>query len=422
VLNAARAAGATRLWCVLALVLVSLSLPAQAAAPYVDHRVSALSSTALLHDDVGRLVDPRRQEAASELAFDERALFFVWAFSQIIALLALWRSGAAAGLRAALRRALKNGVLVRFVFGGAVATVASLASLPASLLRYHTALIYDLDHEPFSVWSQRALESWGLNALAFGILTAFVYTLVARTRLWYLYALPGLLGFVLIVEFVQPVFVLPLFDRVRPLSPVAFPAGVAVVERKTDTLGIPFLVDHNASRSALATASVVGFGATKRIVVTDTLLGRATDGEVTFVVAREVSHYVHADGLRSVLAETIAFVLAIALGVLAADRIPFRRDDDALSRLPLVAAMLGVAALLILPFYHTYARSLERHADQRALALAGDRAAAVQYFVRLADESLTPLCPARFDRWYFSVAPPLGTRAATAQGRPDPCR
>jgi len=42
--------------------------------------------------------------------------------------------------------------------------------------------------------------------------------------------------------------------------------------------------------------------------------------------------------------------------------------------------------------------------------------------VRIADETLAPLCPERIVRLYFYNSPPLGTRIARADGRPDPCR
>jgi hypothetical protein len=41
--------------------------------------------------------------------------------------------------------------------------------------------------------------------------------------------------------------------------------------------------------------------------------------------------------------------------------------------------------------------------------------------VRIADETLAPLCPSRAVRLYFFNSPPLGTRIAKAAGRRDPC-
>jgi Zn-dependent protease with chaperone function len=101
--------------------------------------------------------------------------------------------------------------------------------------------------------------------------------------------------------------------------------------------------------------------------------------------------------------------------------VPFRRDDDPLARLCLVFAFLGTFGLIVTPLYNAYSRNNESRADAYALALTGDRASAVRVYVRIADETLAPLCPDRSVRLYFYNSPPLGTRIARADGRRDPC-
>ena len=119
------------------------------------------------------------------------------------------------------------------------------------------------------------------------------------------------------------------------------------------------MVDERAQRSTLAIAAVIGYGPTKRIVLSDALIAESTSAEFAFVVARALGHYLLTDPLKLALMRTLAFIIAIALGATIADRVGFRRDDDALSRLPLVTALMGVAALVLLPAYNAYARGIE---------------------------------------------------------------
>ncbi|MDQ2908593.1 MAG: M48 family metalloprotease, partial [Candidatus Eremiobacteraeota bacterium] len=180
-------------------------------------------------------------------------------------------------------------------------------------------------------------------------------------------------------------------------------------------------VSDTSRRSRTISADISGFGPTKRIMLGDELLDNATQGEVLFLAAREFGHYAHGDDFRLSLFWTFLFIVATAVAVVVADRIRFRRDDDSLSRLPLVFALMGLGGLILAPAYNGYSRNLESRADAYALALTGDRASAVRAYVRIADETLAPLCPSRAARIYFYNSPPLGTRIAKAAGHRNPC-
>jgi STE24 endopeptidase len=414
-----------RLAVLLALVLAPVVLfasPAAASHNYVDRRVSAIPATDLLTKDPPALVDPRRQQVAGQHALLLRGVYLLNALLQILALVYLWRSGNAARIRDALARSARNPIVLRFLFGAAVVTVATLAAVPAGVVSYRLDVAYALTPEPATTWLRDAIVRWLLAAAVMGALTAFVYTLVARTRLWYLYAAVGLFAFVLASNSLRPVVVAPLFDTVRAVGP-AHPIAMQVraLARKAGLPETPVFVDNRSRRTVVATAQITGLGATERIILSDNLLDAATPAEVAFVIAQELGHFQHRDVVRLSLAWTVMLVLCIALGVAVADRVGFRRDDDALSRLPLVGALFGAMLLVALPAYNAYARRLDARADRYAVALTGDRASAVRAFVRLSDESLTPLCPSRIERDLFLDHPPPGSRIAAVLARPDPC-
>jgi STE24 endopeptidase len=386
---------------------------------YLEQRVTALPAAALLTRDPRQLLDPRRQQVAKDRAFMRRMLFLLGLLLPALALVYLWQSGRSAMLRDAIMRRASNRIAARFVFGAAIATVAALAVLPAELWSYRLAVAYEMTPQPTVVWLRDALVLWVIAACSIGLLTAFVYTLVERTRLWYVYAAIGLFGFTLVGSVIEPVVVAPVFGAMRPVG--------ASLAATLDRLGagahagtVVFLVD-NAPRRAIATGRIEGIGPTERIVFSDTLIASATTGEIAFVAARELGHRERGDVLRLAVAWTIALILCVAVAVAVADRIRFRRDDDSLSRLPLVGALSAVVALAILPAYNAYSRTIEANADLYALGLTADRASAVRELVRVGDESLSPLCPSRFTRLYLLSHPSIGSQIALALGRPDPC-
>lgn len=337
-------------------------------------------------------------------------------------LLYLWRSGTAARLRDAMRHRIGNIVALRVAFGAALLVIANLAAFPASLARYRVDYIYGFTIETAAAWYRDGLISVTLDAIVVGAIVACVFALVDRTRVWYLYAMAGLFVVTLVMAFVEPVVVAPLYNSFHPL-----PRGAALGERleslarRAGIGNAPIYVTDDSRRTTAAIADIAGFGPTMRIVLSDALLANATPGEVLVLAAREFGHYVHGDDFRLSLFWTSLFIVSTALAVVLADRVGFRRDDDPLARLPLVFFFLGLLALAATPIYNGYSRHLEALADDYALALTSDRASAVRVYVRIADETLGQLCPSRLSRWYFYNNPPLGTRIARALGHADPC-
>ena len=386
---------------------------------YLEQRVTALPSDALLSRDPRQLLDPRRQQVAKDRAFMRRMLFLLGLLLPALALVYLWQSGRSAMLRDAIMRRVRNRIAARFVFGVAIATVAALAVLPAALWSYRLAVAYEMTPQPTILWLRDALVLWAITACSIGVLTAFVYSLVERTRLWYVYAAIGLFAFTLVGSVIEPIVVAPVFGVMRPVG-ASLAATLDRLGRNAHAEAVVFLVDE-APRRAIATGRIEGIGPTERIVFSDTLIASATSGEIAFVAARELGHRERGDVLRLALAWTIALILCVAVAVAVADRIRFRRDDDSLSRLPLVGALSAVVALAILPAYNAYSRTIEANADLYALGLTADRASAVRELVRVGDESLSPLCPSRFTRLYLLTHPSIGSQIALVLGRPDPC-
>jgi hypothetical protein len=128
------------------------------------------------------------------------------------------------------------------------------------------------------------------------------------------------------------------------------------------------------------------------------------------------------DPLRTALVESLIIIVSMALAVTIADRVGFRRDDDPVSRLALVAALLGGVYLIALPVYLSYVRGTVVRADIAAVTASGDRASAVRGMVRRADQDLEPVCPNAFATLYFAQTPAIGSRISAFNGTPDPCR
>ncbi len=371
-----------------------------------DARVDAIPVRALLGRAPQLLVDPARQRAARTITDLRQALFFGWAGAQIWAFGWLWRSGRAAKLRDLLRRRLRPAGAYRAAFGAVLGVLAPLAGLPFAFVSYRIGFNVGLTEEVIGSWLLDYLLRIAIDAAGAAIAVALVLGLVERTRLWYLAYLAILFAASVEIVAVNPVVFAPLSVRLTPLPIVAAaPVDVVNASKRTRTL----------------TAVTAGIGIFTHILVSDVLVAAATPSEVAFVVDRENAHIAHNDVLKVALIATTMFVFAVAIAVLISDRIGFRRDDDAVSRLALVAAILGAVALIVFPLFNAYARGVEYRADGDARRVVGSPAAAVRFLVRRADRDLIPLCYRRSSSWYFADHPALGSRIAALRGTGDPC-
>jgi STE24 endopeptidase len=413
---------ARRIVLIVFLLVAGCGHSASAAKTFVDKHVSAISQASLLKASPRSLLDEHRQQISLRFTALTRPLFFVWAFAMIGASLYLWMTGRAAKLRDVLKRRIRSPALVRFAYGVALAGIVGTAGLPVAFIRYRIAVLYDLTTQPAHSWLRDQFLTIGLDAFISGLVVVFVLTLVARTSFWYIYTAAGIVCFSFVVNYIEPVMISPLYNTYRLLpesNPIA--SRLHDLERRAGLVGVPIYVDDQSKQTAVVNANVSGYGAMRRIVLGDNLLAETTPGEVLFITAHEMGHSVRNDVFRLTLFGTCLLLVTATLAVVLADRVGFRRDDDPLSRLALVTALLGIIGLVMFPAYNTYSRGIEARADSFGLALSGEHAAAVRAFVRFADEGLAPYCPPQLVRAYFYDHPPIGSRIAAVLVKPDPC-
>lgn len=385
-----------------------------------DHHANALATRELLQTSPALLVDPVRQRSARVIGDWEHVAFFGWAGLQIIAFWWAWQSGNSARLRDVLRRRFRSRWVVRFLFGAAMGVVARIAALPFALAGYRIYFNAGLTEERLPVWIINYLISAAVVAVIAGIVVALVLELVDRTRLWYLAFIAILYVGVIGVVALEPVLFSPLAVLARP-APAAIVAQGDAVARAEHTRPVPLSIFASSARTQTLVARTSGLGPFTTILIGDITDERLSPGERRVLLARQYAHVATHDNLQLTLIAITLFVFTAAIAVLLSDRIGFRRDDDALSRLALVAVFVGSVALVTFPLYNAYARGIEARADAIAMSATHAPADAVRLFVRRADDDMTPLCDRRTFRWYFNDRPSLGTRIAAIRGTNDPC-
>lgn len=224
-----------------------------------------------------------------------------------------------------------------------------------------------------------------LAALVWVVAVALVH---ASPRWWPLPAAAALALFVLLMSFVAPVVLEPLFNRFRPLDDERLAAELRSLAERAGVPVRDVLVADASRRTTRTNAYVSGLGPTRRVVVWDTLLAEADEAELELVVAHELGHRRDRHVLKGTL---LGMGGSVALVVLLWGALGALTPGD----FPEAALLVTGLELAGLPAMSWLSRRWERAADRCSLELTGDREAFVRAHLSLARKNLSDLDPPR---------------------------
>jgi STE24 endopeptidase len=136
------------------------------------------------------------------------------------------------------------------------------------------------------------LKSLGLGlALGAPALALALWLFERAGNLAFLYAWVAAAALILVLQFIAPAWLMPLFMRFTPLPDGDLRERIMSYARSVAfPLENLFIVD-GSRRSTKANAFFTGFGRNRRIGLFDTLIARCTPDELISIVAHEVGHY-----------------------------------------------------------------------------------------------------------------------------------
>ncbi len=364
-----------------------------------------------------------RQKAVLSLAAE------LWS---ILVLALLLTTRAAARIASFATRRTHRRPLQAVLFTALLLAVTALAELPLDLYRHHLSLLYAQSVQGWTGWFADQAKSLALTFVlgTLGVLLLFSVIRRSPRHWWFWFWIPTMLLVVLGV-FVTPVLIDPLFNRFEPLAqsdPSLVHRLESVVQRGGITIPPDRIFLMRASDKVTGlNAYVTGIGASKRVVVWDTTIRKATPDEISFIFAHELGHYV----LQHIW-KTLAF---LALFLLAQFYLGYRLVTWLLKRygarwnipsieswasLVVLLLVLSVLSFLSEPITNAYSRMHEHDADvygQEAMhgIVADPQTVAQQAFQILGETSLADPNPnPLLEFWTFSH-PSISRRAAFAR-------
>ncbi len=323
-------------------------------------------------------------------------------------------------------RPLGGGRLARTVAGTVVLTLATrLILLPLSARIEAVGRAYGLSTRSWGGWLADVVRGYVLStALLLVAVVLFVGTARRWPRRWWAPAGLAAGALVLVVSFAYPLLVEPVFNRFTSLPAGPLRTDVLALAERAGTPLEDVLVADASRRTTTLNAYVSGYGATRRVVLYDTLLEHASEQEVRLIVAHEFGHAARGDVLRG----TVTGALGAAAGacalylVLTSPRVQRRAglapSQDTAADPRLIAVIL--LAMLVLtqvggPVQMLVSRRIEARADVASLDATGDPAGFVAMQRRLSLTNVSDLDPPPLVFALFSSHPTAPQRIALAR-------
>lgn len=181
-------------------------------------------------------------------------------------------------LHQALLAAMGPGLGQQIALVAAFALISGVLELPFSL--YQTFVVeqrFGFNQSTLGLWLADVCKSSVLAAvIGLPLVAAVLWLMQAAGSLWWLWAWGLWTGFQLLLMWIFPTFIAPLFNKFQPLEDAALKERVTTLMQRCGFAAKGLFVMDGSRRSAHANAYFTGLGNAKRVVFYDTLLKNST--------------------------------------------------------------------------------------------------------------------------------------------------
>ena len=313
------------------------------------------------------------------------------------------------------------GLLLAIIQTSAASTVADWTGAEAWYVRLLVIVAFLLIVDsvvdvPFDLWREFGHErKWGFSTqtpagfvgdivkglvvgyVLFGALVLAFWALIRATGLWWIYAWGVFFAFTVVLVFLAPLVILPLFNKFTPLANEGLVTRLQALARQAGLSISGVQVMDASKRTRKDNAFFIGLGRTRRVVLYDNILAQPDDSIVT-VVAHELGHWRRRHITRTLAVGTVlSFVLFYAVHVVTSWGAALRwagvgslKDPAAL---PIVILVLFAGQLVLRYLQAWFSRAHERQADLEALQLTRDADSFTTMMRGLSTRNLSDLAP-----------------------------
>jgi STE24 endopeptidase len=313
------------------------------------------------------------------------------------------------------------------IFAALFFITLDVLSLPTDIYEHQVSRRFGISVQGWSSWVWDWAKGQFLGIILGIVLIAILYAVIRSSpRRWWFYFWLASLPIVVLLVFLQPLVVDPMFHKFEPLSQKdrALTAALEqMVQRARQTIPPERMFWMGAGeKTTELNAYVTGLGASKRMVVWDNTIAKMTTPQIVFVAGHEMGHYVLEHIWKGLAFAALILFVLFYLGyrtvgwVLArwGSRWGIRGLHDWAS-LPVLLLLLSIFGFIANPIDSAFSRHIEHQADQYGLevthGLTPDSAqTAAQSFQILGEVDLSDPQPNPIDVFLFYSHPPIPDR------------
>ncbi len=311
-----------------------------------------------------------------------------------------------------------------------------LSSIPTGLLfTGMLTLLSTVLNLPFSIYSTFVIEQkFGFNttmvktfildgikglllAVLLGgpLLAAILWFFETCGDVAWLYCWIAAVIFILVMQFLTPVLIMPLFNKFIPLAEGELKEAITqyAAGQRFAIQGI-YTMD-GSKRSTRVNAFFTGFGRFRRIVFFDTLIEKLSSAEIVAVLAHEMGHY----KLKHIVSMMLLSLLQVGLLFFILSRFLGNQGLFAAFGMEYISVYAGLIffgflyapiSTLISIAFNAFSRRNEYQADRFAAESGGDGEALISGLKKLSVSNLANLTPHPFKVWLSHSHPPVLAR------------
>jgi STE24 endopeptidase len=365
------------------------------------------------------LVDHRK---AADYTAAKVRLGFIEILIDTVVLLLFTLGGVLAVVDGSLRGWLGTGHVQGLALFAAAGLIGFFVGLPTSL--YRSFVIeerFGFNKLTWKLWLTDLAKGAVLTVAIGGpLLYAVLWLMDAMGRQWWLYVWLLWLGTNLLILFLYPTVIAPLFNKFTPLEDASLKQRIEALLTRCGFASSGLFVMDGSKRSAHGNAYFTGFGRAKRIVFFDTLLEKLAPQEIEAVLAHELGHFRHKHVVKRIaLMGVMSLAFLWLLGQLI-DQPWFYQGlgvgaGSTAMGLMLFSMVLPVFLFPLAPLTSALSRQHEYEADAYAAkqTAAADLIAAL---VKLYRDNAATLTPDPLHSLFHDSHPPASQRIARLHG------
>ncbi len=328
-------------------------------------------------------------------------------------------------LNLALLQLLGDGISQQIALLASIAIISGVLDLPFSWYKqFHLEERFGFNRMGKKLFFIDMLKGIAIGAAIGMPLLWVILSLMAKAGdLWWLWAWAVLTAFSLLMQWIFPSFIAPLFNKFQPLPDGALKTQIEALLARCDFASQGLFVMDGSKRSAHGNAFFAGMGKSKRIVFFDTLIEKLNPGEVEAVLAHELGHFKCKHIRKRLLVSfALSFGMFALLGWIST-QVWFYTDLGVMPNLNGYNGGLALALFMLVSpvfsfFFTPLASIASRKHEYEADGFAAKKSSAkdlISALVKLYQDNASTLTPDPIYTAFYSSHPPAPLRIANLQ-------